>query len=153
MIYLEFSGDTRPGQQSKKPGYFLTGDGLDKGQCGLKINRVEDTDNGVWQCTLLTSSGSQRGQVHLSILRKSYMHKISPLVKTTPSFKLCLNCCFFLSFQRNHLHRSTSITWSPCTKTPRLSNLRKLLAIALMVFLDQSSSGSLVLIPSFIKIQ
>ncbi|XP_021947045.1 fasciclin-3 isoform X2 [Folsomia candida] len=91
VIYLEFSGDTRPGQQSKKPGYFLTGDGLDKGQCGLKINRVEDTDNGVWQCTLLTSSGSQRGQVHLSILQKpsapQYVNNVEPMYEDTKTIQ------------------------------------------------------------------
>ena len=69
--YLDFTpGTTRPGSQSSRPGYFYSGEGLDKGQCGLRINRVDDMDNGVWQCTLATSSGTQRGQVHLSILRK-----------------------------------------------------------------------------------
>ncbi len=121
-IYIEFAARTHPGQQGKKPGYFLSGEGLDKGQCGLKINRVEDQDNGIWQCTLLAGSESQRGEVHVSILRKSkllkkqyhfdYMHVIIKYIHEYFYF-ICRKtnctsiCCEFGSYGRRHQVNST----------------------------------------------
>lgn len=72
-MFIEFGTNIRPSQEStSKAGYFLTGDGLERGHCGLKIKRVTHLDNGIFKCTLITwqNRGARIGKVQLNVSGK-----------------------------------------------------------------------------------
>jgi len=72
-FFLSFlPGTDRSGlPSSTAPGYSYTGDGLDRGSCGLVISIVKDEDRAQWECKLVPFTGQPfTGMVDLKILKK-----------------------------------------------------------------------------------
>ena len=79
MLFRSLPGSDRSGLPSTAaPGYSYTGDGLDRGSCGLVISIVKDEDRAQWECKLiLASGGAYTGMVDLKILSKSKSFKLT----------------------------------------------------------------------------
>lgn len=70
-LILNFNPSNSREGEGPQPGYTYLGDGLEKGECGVVIQNVKDTDNGNWKCTLITNTGQlYRGVVEIGILSK-----------------------------------------------------------------------------------
>jgi len=56
---------SRPDRPSGTEGYLYAGEGLLKGNCGLKISKVKEADYTAWQCTLVGESKVYRESIKL----------------------------------------------------------------------------------------
>ena len=56
----------------KNPDYWYEGEGLKSGQCGITINRIRDSHNGQFECTMATLTDEQEivGYTNVTVASK-----------------------------------------------------------------------------------